>query len=939
MSDYKSTLNLPQTEFAMQAKLAQREPERLQQWQAQGLYQQVQQATSGRPAFWLVDGPPYANGDIHIGHAVNKVLKDIIVKSRRLDGYQAAYVPGWDCHGLPIELQVEKKHGKVGKKLDAAEFRAACREYASSQVERQRVDFERLGVLGDWDNPYLTMKPAFEAEQIRALGKIIANGHVVRGYKPVHWCLDCGSSLAEAEVEYQDKTSPAIDVKFPAADPADLAKRFGVASADNAHFVIWTTTPWTLPANQAIAVHAELQYALVRCGEELLVLAEELVEAVCERLGQTGEVLATATGEVLAGAQAQHPFLERVVPILTGEHVTLETGTGLVHTAPAHGLEDFDVGKREGLPMDNPVASNGCFVEATPHVGGTYVRKAEATILELLEQRGMLAHHREIRHSYPHCWRHKTPLIFRATPQWFISMDAEGLRAKALEEIAKTQWFPAWGERRIQEMVAGRPDWCISRQRTWGVPMAVFMHRETGELHPQMPALIEKIADKVAADGLEAWFGSQVSDWLDGDDAEQYEMAQDTLDVWFDSGVVHQCSFVSTVPEAMTDGIAPIGDFYLEGSDQHRGWFQSSLLTSCAMHGRAPYKSVLTHGFTVDEQGRKMSKSVGNVVAPQTVMNELGADVLRLWVAASDYRGEIAVSKELLKRIADAYRRIRNTTRFLLGNLHGFDPEQHLVPVEEMLVLDRWAVAEAAKLQARIQEAYLECEFHQVYQRLHNYCVVDLGGLYLDILKDRLYTTAADSRARRSAQSAMYHIAEALVRWIAPVLSFTADEIWQELPGDRSGSVFAQTWYSLPAADAAGELDWARLKAVREPVKKYLESLRKAEQLGGSLEAELDLYADGDLQAALQAPGEELRFWLLTSEARVQSLTDAPVAAERVTLESGEVLALSARRSAHGKCERCWHRRSDVGANANHPGICGRCVDNIDGAGEARRYV
>ena len=938
MSDYKHTLNLPQTEFAMQAKLAQREPERLARWQEQGLYQQVQQATDGRPTFWLVDGPPYANGDIHIGHAVNKVLKDMIIKARRLDGYQAAYVPGWDCHGLPIELQVEKKHGKVGTKLDAAEFRAACREYAASQVARQRVDFERLGVLGDWDNPYLTMKPSFEAEQLRSLGKIIERGHVARGYKPVHWCLDCGSSLAEAEVEYQDKTSPAIDVKFPAADAADLAARFGVDAVTSAQFVIWTTTPWTLPANQAIAVHAELSYALVQCGADQLVLAEELVDTVCERLGQAGTVLATASGDALAGARAQHPFLERVVPVLTGEHVTLETGTGLVHTAPAHGLEDFDVGQREGLPVDNPVGSNGCFLESTPHVGGVYLRKAEPIILDLLQECGMLAHRADIRHSYPHCWRHKTPLIFRATPQWFVSMDSQGLRDNALEEIGKTQWFPAWGERRIREMVAGRPDWCISRQRTWGVPMAVLMHRETGDLHPDMPTIIGRIADKVGEEGLEAWFGSQVSDWLEVD-ADQYEMATDTLDVWFDSGVVHQCSFVSTVPEAMQDGRAPIGDFYLEGSDQHRGWFQSSLLTSCAMHGQAPYRSVLTHGFTVDEQGRKMSKSIGNVVAPQSVMNELGADVLRLWVAASDYRGEIAVSKELLKRIADAYRRIRNTTRFLLGNLHGFDPAQHSVEPGQMLALDRWAVAEAARLQGRIKEAYEECEFHQVYQRLHNYCVVDLGGLYLDILKDRLYTTGADSLARRSAQTAMYYIAEALVRWIAPVLSFTADEIWEALPGDRSGSVFAETWYAFPALGAVDDLDWARLRSVREPVQKYLEALRKDSQLGGSLEAELDLYADGDLLAALQAPGEELRFWLLTSEARIQPLTDAPVEAQRITLDSGEVIALHAHRSEHGKCERCWHRRPDVGSHAAHPGICGRCVDNIEGAGEARRYV
>ena len=939
MADYKDTLNLPQTEFAMQAKLAQREPERLARWEAEGLYQQVDKATQGRPAFWLVDGPPYANGDIHIGHAVNKVLKDMIIKARRLDGFHAPYVPGWDCHGLPIELQVEKKHGKVGQKIDAAEFRAACREYAGSQVERQRQDFKRLGVLGDWDKPYLTMKPAYEAEQLRALARIIEQGHVVRGAKPVHWCLDCGSSLAEAEVEYQDKTSPAIDVKFPAADTADLARRFGVSDAANAQFVIWTTTPWTLPANQVIAVHAELEYALVEHLGARMVLASELAGAVCARIGEGApSVLATVKGEALVGARAQHPFLERQVPIVAGDHVTLEAGTGLVHTAPAHGLEDFEVGQREGLPVDNPVAANGCFTDDTPHVGGVYLRKAEGQILELLEQRGALAHNAPLRHSYPHCWRHKTPLIFRATPQWFISMDERGLRQTALEAIAETQWIPAWGERRIQEMVSGRPDWCISRQRYWGVPMAVFTHAQTNEMHPDSAALMRRVADAVASDGLEAWFGSQISDWL-GDEAGDYVKSSDTLDVWFDSGVVHQCAFVSTIPDAVRDGRPPQADFYLEGSDQHRGWFQSSLLSSCAMHGTAPYKNVLTHGFTVDEQGRKMSKSVGNVVAPQTVMNQMGADVLRLWVAASDYRGEIAVSDELLKRIADAYRRIRNTMRFLLGNLHGFDPAQHCVAADQMLDLDRWALAEAAQVQERIKQAYEECEFHQVYQRLHNYCVVDLGGLYLDILKDRLYTTPANSLARRSAQTAMFHIAEGLVRWITPILSFTAEEIWEQLPGDRSAIVFAETWHAFPEVPAASSMDWLRLRAIREPVKRHLEGLRKADQLGSSLEAELQLYADGPLLEALKAPGDELRFWLLTSEASAQPMTDAPADALQIKLEGHGELAISAVRSGHAKCERCWHRRADVGSQPEHPTICGRCVDNLGTQGEARRHV
>ncbi|MGH8517683.1 MAG: isoleucine--tRNA ligase, partial [Panacagrimonas sp.] len=758
--DYKSTLNLPETAFPMQANLAKREPEFLARWEAENLYAQIQQDTRDGPAYRFVDGPPYANGDIHIGHAVNKVLKDLIVKSRRLAGRHAPFVPGWDCHGLPIELQVEKKHGKVGEKLDAAAFRAKCREYADEQIGRQRADFKRLGVLADWERPYLTMDPRFEAEQLRCLGHIVQRGHVVRGFKPVHWCLDCGSSLAEAEVEYEDKQSFAIDVRFAAVDPADLASRFGVVDAAGAGFVIWTTTPWTLPANQAIAANATLMYALVRAGRAgLVVMAADMVESVLRRWEDRGEVIATVAGSALEGALAQHPFAQRQVPVILGEHVTTEAGTGLVHTAPAHGVEDYVVGQQYKLAVYNPVLSSGVYAADAPLVAGMHVRKVDEPILTALEERGALVKRATLTHSFPHCWRHKTPLIFRATPQWFVSMDEKGLRPRALEAIAKTRWIPNWGEARIREMVAGRPDWCISRQRTWGVPMAVFVHRQKQDLHPDTVALLGGIADKVEKEGLEAWFGSSPADW--GVDEGVYEKCPDTLDVWFDSGVVHQCSFKALEPETLdTSGNAPMGDLYLEGSDQHRGWFQSSLLTSTAMHGRAPYRAVLTHGFTVDEQGRKMSKSLGNVVAPQQVTKTLGADVLRLWVAASDYSGEIAISDKLLTRMADAYRRIRNTARFLLGNLHGFDPAQDLVAFGQMVAMDRWAVTQAASLQAELAKAYEDCQFHVVYQKLHNYCVVDLGGCYLDILKDRLYTTGAKSLPRRSAQTAMWHILE-----------------------------------------------------------------------------------------------------------------------------------------------------------------------------------
>ncbi|MGQ0618568.1 MAG: isoleucine--tRNA ligase [Panacagrimonas sp.] len=923
----------------MQANLAKRELEFLARWEAERLYDQIDAQTRSAPTkYRFVDGPPYANGDIHIGHAVNKVLKDIIVKSRRLDGHHAPFVPGWDCHGLPIELQVEKKHGKVGDKQDAKTFRARCREYAHEQISRQREDFKRLGILADWERPYLTMNPVFEAEQLRCLAKIVENGHVVRGFKPVHWCLDCGSSLAEAEVEYEDKKSFAIDVKFPAADPADLARRFDVVSADGAAFVIWTTTPWTLPANQAIAVHRELKYALVRLERSgLVVIAQELMDSFNKRLGDSGEVLAVADGAALEGAKARHPFADRVVPIICGEHVTLDAGTGLVHTAPAHGVEDYGVGLQYGLPVDNPVQSNGVFAAATALVGGVYVRKADEIIIEALAASGYLAHRAQITHSFPHCWRHKTPLIFRATPQWFVSMDEKNLRPQALEAIRRTKWIPEWGEARIREMVAGRPDWCISRQRYWGVPVAVFVHREKQTLHPQTGALLAQIADAVEHEGLEAWFGSGVENWL-GDEAGEYEKCNDTLDVWFDSGTVHQCAIKANEPEAMIDGIAPQADLYLEGSDQHRGWFQSSLLTCTAMYGRAPYRAVLTHGFTVDEQGRKMSKSLGNVVAPQQVTKTLGADVLRLWAAASDYSGEIGISDNLLKRMADAYRRIRNTARFLLGNLHGFDPALDHVSAAEMIAIDRWAITQASALQDEIRQAYEDCTFHLVYQKLHNYCVVDLGGCYLDVLKDRLYTTGARSHPRRSAQTAMWHIAQALVRWIAPILSFTADEIWQVLPGTQVGSVFAQRWHEFPVMDPSG-VDWPRLLATREAVRKALEDLRIAGKIGSGLNAEVRLYSDGATSGDLKAVGDELRFWFITSEASVYTLVSAPADAQSFTLEGGDALRVLAQASAHAKCERCWHQRPEVGSIAAHPTLCGRCVDNVEGRGELRRFV
>ncbi len=948
-TDYKKTLNLPQTDFPMQANLAQREPQMLARWEADALYAQVQQTTASRKPYWFVDGPPYANGDIHIGHAVNKVLKDMVVKSARLDGRHAPFVPGWDCHGLPIELQVEKKFGKVGEKLTAAEFRAKCREYAHEQIERQRVDFKRLGVLADWENPYLTMQPAYEAEQLRVLSRIVANGHVVRGFKPVHWCLDCGSSLAEAEVEYQDKQSTTVDVSLLAVDPKSVAARFGLDADDGAPigFAIWTTTPWSLPGNQAITVHPDLLYVLASFGEHgRLIVAEGLLEAVAARLGVIADRLGHAVeGKALEKLQARYPFADRAVPILLGEHVTLEAGTGLVHTAPAHGMDDFVTCRAYGIEVRNPIAANGTFKDDTPVVAGVHVRKSEALILEALSARHTLLHSSKITHSYPHCWRHKTPLITLATPQWFVAMDGAvaggtSVRSAAVNAIDHDiRFIPDWGQARMRGMVDGRPDWCISRQRFWGVPLALFVHRQTQTPHPRTAELLLQIADRVEREGLEAWFGSSAADWL-GAEAGDYDKCADTLDVWFDSGSAHQCAFVATNPAALdAQGLAPLADMYLEGSDQHRGWFQSSLLTSVAMRGRAPYRTVLTHGFTVDEQGRKMSKSLGNVVAPQTVTKTLGADVLRLWVAASDYSGEIAISDNLLKRIADAYRRIRNTARYLLSNLSDFDPATDTVAQSELLAIDRWAIAEAGALQSRIRQFYADAEFHLVYQELHNYCVVDLGGLYLDILKDRLYTLPPKSLARRSAQTALLEIAEALVRWIAPILSFTADEIWRLLPGDRSESLFTQSYHALP--DAQADPAWARLIEVRDAVKKQLEDLRVRELIGAGLEATVTVYADGDTHAALAQLGDELRFWFITSEARVEPAANHGAAADarEVKLADGATIWIEAQPSTATKCARCWHRRADVGGDAQHPLLCTRCASNIAGSGELRRYI
>jgi len=934
---YKETLNLPHTNFPMKANLPEREPIILKKWAGIQLYQSLLEKNKNKPRFILADGPPYANGQIHLGHAVNKILKDMIVKSKLFSGWNAPFVPGWDCHGLPIELNVEKWVGKPGLAIDTKTFRLKCREYARQQIELQRASFIRLGVLGDWENPYTTMDYQYEANTIRSLAQIAKQGHLQKGYKPVHWCVECGSALAEAEVEYQDKTSPAIDVAFFLKETQSLPFKNTRWLDKPIAIVIWTTTPWTLPANQAVAVHPDYSYALVQPDHQAqgFVMVTELIETTMKRLGYASyQILDRCEGRALEGLSLQHPFYSRSVPVVLSDHVTFDTGTGCVHTAPAHGAEDYEVGQRYKLPLDNPVGPQGCFISTTPLLANQHVYKVDKSIFTLLEAQGTLLCASTLQHSYPHCWRHKTPLIFRATQQWFISMDRNQLRQRALAAIRNTTWIPAWGQTRIERMVEGRPDWCITRQRAWGVPISLFIHTETGELHPQTPLLMEKVAELVEQSGVDAWYDLKTETLL-GDEAPQYEKVLDTIDVWFDSGVSHAC-VLDKRPE-----LHHPADVYFEGSDQHRGWFQSSLLTSIAMNLPAPYREAITHGFTVDTQGRKMSKSLGNVVAPEKVVQSLGADVLRLWVAATDYRSEMAGSDEILKRSSDAYRRIRNTARFLLSNLNAFDPHKHAVPSEQLLALDHWILNRTKRLQSEIIQAFDEYQFHLIYQKIHNFCSVDLGSFYLDVIKDRQYTGKTNGIPRRSAQTALYHIAEALVRWMAPILSFTAEEIWESLPGSREASVFLSEWYqAFPDAKVAPALSsdayWEPLLAIRNAVNKALEEARNAASIGSALEAEIHLYCTPELHARLSELEDELRFVFITSQAKVYRLSECPVEAIETEIPDLRILVQPA---PYPKCIRCWHRREEVDRNREFPNLCERCISNISGEGEVRLYV
>jgi len=946
MTDYKSTLNLPETSFPMRGNLAQNEPKLLANWVKKDLYQQIRDNCAGRPKFILHDGPPYANGDIHLGHAVNKILKDIVVKSKTLAGFDAPYVPGWDCHGLPIEHRVEKKIGKAGVKVPFDEFRQKCRDYAAKQVEGQKKDFIRLGVFGEWDKPYLSMDFQFEADIIRSLSKIVKNGHLHKGFKPVYWSVVGGSALAEAEVEYQDKVSISIDVRYSPVNEVLLLQKFNpidneLGSGD-VSAVIWTTTPWTIPASQAISISANLEYALVEfdaqteqderfgIGKERVVLAAEMVDQVMTRYGvKTYRIVGLCHGTALENVVFKHPYLDRDIPMILGEHVTTEAGTGLVHTAPDHGADDFTVSRTYGIETLNLVNANGVYSDATEYFAGQHVYKVDEPICELLAEKGRLIRKEKFKHSFPHCWRTKTPLIFRATPQWFISMDKNSLREKAMETIKDVKWIPDWGQARIEGMVDGRPDWCISRQRTWGVPLCLLVRKDNDELHPDTTELMEKVAVLVEQKGLQAWFDLDLKELI-GDGADDYLKVNDTLDVWFDSGVTHQC-----VLDRREELVEP-ADMYLEGSDQHRGWFQSSLLTGLAINGHAPFKEVLTHGFVVDENGIKMAKSGDNAMPPMQVINKLGADILRLWVGSTDYRSEITVSDEILKRTADTYRRLRNTARFFLSNLNGFDPETDMVSAENMLPLDRWAVDCAFKTQQKITDAFDDYNFLVATQTMHHFCAMDMGSFYLDIIKDRQYTAKAGSLAHKSCQTALYHIMQAVVRWFMPVMSFTAQELWTKIPGNSQETLFWETWYDglFPRdQDAAiSEECWQLIAKVKNEVNRKIEVMRKESGIGSSLEAEVVLYVNDEIADCLEKLEDELRFVLITSQAKVVRGKGG---------EASEVdgLALEVSASAHKKCERCWHRREDIGVDKKHPELCGRCVKNVDGEGEERHYA
>ncbi len=952
-STYRDTLNMLDTPFPMRGDLPKREPAWAQAWNEQGLYKKLRAARQGAPLFVLHDGPPYANGKLHIGHALNKVLKDMIVKSRQLAGFDAQYIPGWDCHGLPIENAIEKLHGR---KLSRDDMQAKSRAFATEQIDQQREDFKRLGVLGDWERPYRTMDPANEAGQLRAFKRVMERGFVYRGLKPVYWCFDCGSSLAEFEIEYADKKSDTLDVAFLCAQPEKLAAAFGLPKIDKPAFaVIWTTTAWTIPANQALNMHPEIEYALVDTERGLFVCAASLAEKCLERWKLEGKVVATTKGDKLGLIEFNHPLAhvdagyQRTAPVYLADYVGEADGTGIVHSSPASGVDDFNSCMANGMKYTdilNPVQGNGCYAEDFPLFGGLHIWKAVPVILETLQNAGRLMATQTITHSYPHCWRHKTPVIYRAAAQWFIRMDAfdsttekttgkfitdkssKSLRELALNAIDQTSFYPENGRARLRDMIANRPDWCISRQRSWGVPVPFFLHKDSGELHPRTMAIMDQAADIVEQGGIEAWSRVTVEDILNqpGDNAASYTKSTDILEVWFDSGSTFQHvlrgSHKDAYDRAPHHDQGPEADLYLEGHDQHRGWFHSSLLLGCALYDRAPYKGLLTHGFATDGQGRKMSKSLGNTVAPQEVTDKMGAEILRLWVASTDYSGDLNIDDKILARVVDAYRRIRNTLRFLMANISDFDAAKDAVAFDDLLEIDKYALSRAAQVQADILSHFDKYEFHPVVSKLQLYCSEDLGAFYLDVLKDRLYTTAPKSLARRSAQTALHQITHAFVRWMAPFLSFTAEEAWRTI--GKSESIFLETFTNLGATNTALMDKWAALQNVREIANKEIENQRTEGVVGASLQAELVIHCDGAAYDALASLGDDLKFVFITS---------------KVTLAKGHGLTVEVKASEATKCERCWHYSDDVGHNPAHPTLCGRCDSNLHGDGEVRHFA
>ena len=921
-TNYRDTLNLPKTDFSMKAGLPRKEPDILNFWEKTNLYKKIRQKYQGKELFLLHDGPPYANGAIHLGHSVNKILKDITIKSKTLHGLDSPFIPGWDCHGLPIELNVEKKHGKNSELVKNKEtFQKACKEYAESQINKQLDDFKRLGVLGDWENSYKSLDPKFEADIVRSLGIIYKEGHLEKGEKPVHWCQESGSSLAEAEVEYIDKTSKAIDVAFK-VDYSSLKKvkdLFNVEDSDEISFVIWTTTPWTIPSNVAVCINPKYKYSLIKMNNKFYVISFEMIDQCSKRWKQTFDVISTIQGEKLSEIDLIHPFIDRKSVLLHADHVTTETGTGCVHTAPAHGMDDYLICKKNNIDTIHSLNNKAFFKDELDFIAGLPAMKADPLIVEKLQEHNALINLEDYHHSYPHCWRRKTPLIFTSTPQWFISMKKNNLNKDALKHIKSVNWEPSWGLQRIESMLTDRPDWCISRQRNWGVPITLVVHKDTGEIHPDQNDLFEKFAQIIEKDGISAWDKLNLKDYID--DHEEYIKTSDSLDVWFDSGVTHYAV------SAKRFGTNIVADLYLEGSDQHRGWFQSSLLTGIAMNNCAPYKTVLTHGFVVDEEGRKQSKSLGNVVSPQKVWDNLGADILRLWVASTDFRSEMVASDEILKQTSDQYRRIRNTFRFILGNINDFSNKDQ-INFEDQIELDKWIINEGYKLQERVLNLYDKYAYHKAVQAIHNFCVNELGGIYLDIVKDRLYTSKTDSLVRRSCQTSLDKLLNILIRLIAPILSYTAEEIWQSCPNlnNQEESVFLSNYLTNENKDKLeiSNEEWKRLFEIKDSVNQSIEQLRNDNKLKGSLDAVVNIEAHDADFSILEKLGTELHFLFISSEANIKK---------------GSSLKINITNSEHEKCVRCWHRDVTVGKNDLYREICQRCITNIAAEGEQRSFV